>query len=482
MEPVPGQPDPPRKLRFEPPATARPAPLRIRIRLLMLVFCLGGVLLAMRAAGNPNNWTWLTNAGQPAAGQPGQGLRVTEIDPKSGKPVPSANSVQEYTIPNEAAVGPGDDAIEPPLALQPDQSLDELSADFCRRFLQRLDHVSRRNFYRLVFSDHPSSVPAESVANLIERLREYYQGYTAELLSQAGALGMADSPTRQAAYDVLFDWQQQWRDSINPILTAWGEGSAIPIDPQAKLRSLLSGAAQSLVADQTPLPAAADYLFVERLLQQTSAAATPPAQAEPVTHLQLVSQPSAYRGRWVTFSGRIRAARQLTSRRMEEGTTEDPSFYEWWVQPSDGSTIPFCFLTVQWPSALPFPGKTLQPLDQQAQFTGYFYKVRSYLADGGRVQFCPTLIGLVPVLQPTSGGAASPAAWWWLPLLVALGIVCAVAVALRVYRSSRQIGARIVRPARLPADWMAPTDSDREATSNRLEMPVHPRQPPQNTH
>lgn len=420
------------------------------------------VLIAMRAAGNPQNWRWLTEAGKPRVAPP---LELTEIDPVSGTPRDRGAAAAEPAA-REALP-----ALETGPTLRPAQPLPTLTAEFWQRFVHQLDRASQTHLYQLAFPVPAAATPVapESAQNLAERLRAFYQQYTAELLAQASQLGTADSATRNSGYDLVFDWQQLWREQVEPILNAWADPAA-PAAELTPLQTALDGAAAAFVADQTAIPAATDHLFVQRLVRDCRQLSADQLAAAPNTALlQLLNQPRAYRGQAVAIEGRIRAARRIPSTRNGPTAT----FYEWWVQPADGTTIPFCVLTTAWPPGLPEPSDSLTTFNLPARFVGFFYKVRSYLASGGRVQFCPTLLATAPqytLPQP----AAPPPAWWWLPLLALCGAAMAVAAAVAVYRMTL-----VSRPPRrsqpaFPEHWTATdqTVSSAGEQTTRLELPA----------
>ncbi len=427
-------PQPSNRLRIELPKPRKSMFGGNRIRLYFLFGSLILVVVAMRYAGNPNNWRWLTNAGQKTS----KPLQLQELNRKAFEQ-DKAHGADWQADSARQIQSEFEESRNDPLDARPDLShlspdLTAVEQDFWTRCIDRLDDPSRETLYTMVFREsgrEPEPVDPMAATNVLDRIAEFSQSYATQFISQADNVADSDTQQRQAWYDLLFDWQQHWKKETEPALRglvnveAAGNRDAI-----GEISTMLDEVARSLVVDGTKIPNPSDHLFVLRLLQQIGSTDVPAeSAAQSVTQIQLANQPEFYRGKLVTFRGRIRAARSIPSRQGNE-------FYELWVQPSDGATIPLCVFVTHLPNEFNPPGPKLTTMDLPTEIIGYFFKVRSYLTPSKHVQFCPTLFAFRPRVFIDSTPTALMPAPWLLAALAMVGVGIAVVCARLVYRGS----------------------------------------------
>lgn len=395
---------------------------------MVLVGLLVFILVMMRFAGDPKNWAWM-GFGRGAVAPPA----ATE---KVSPPPPSAELQMSPERIGEEIEKPGPrlelDELKP--------ALDELRKDFWTRLVRRLDSPSQLALYGMFRqgSSSPDAALAKSHENLVERIELFNDQYSTELLSQSGELQVTDPARRQLWYDLLFQWQTEWKDDVAPALKYLsGLSPAAEREPDglARLRSLLGEIAAEMVVDDSPLGRPSEIpfwnLLVERLLAEGENS-HPPTQVEWV---ELRTQPESFRGQRIEFRGRIRGARIQKS---SGDSATVPQYYELWVQADNHSTIPYCVYALEIPNGFPPLTEQLSMLDATTSIVGYFFKNRSYLTDEHKTQFCPVVLTRLP--EVTIVSAAAPQSNPPTPFAVG-GIAAGVAllaawIAFRVYRST----------------------------------------------
>jgi hypothetical protein len=352
----------------------------------LLVGLLVLVLIAMQMAGNPDNWRWMGfESNQP----------TTDNAPKaSDHPRLQANVDIASSEASGETTDASDEESDPIRLADVSPDFEGLQLDFWTRLVRRLDDASRRTLYTLVLNDSEASASMlpEARRNLAERIDAYQRQYTAELLTQSDQSQLEDAQLRQKWYDLLFEWQKKWREDVEPWLTSLSspaEFSAEAERSRKTLRLTLQSVARSLVMDHAPLGRPIEVPYWNVLLAQLREGGQESAEPESVTPVQLQAQPATYRGRWIAIEGTIRAARQQPLSQPSHGFE---NYWELWVQPDDGSSIPFCVLALRQPDGLPPVGPTLVPTELRAGFEGLFFKNRSYLTESGQTQRCPVLI------------------------------------------------------------------------------------------
>jgi hypothetical protein len=405
-------------------------PDRIRGKLLWLLSLLLVVLILMRLAGHPNAWHWMNFSAPDHSAS--QGTERQEPLVESPPPV--------------AALRDSDDAEIPQVKIEHlEPELKQLERDFWARAVRRLDDPSRLRLFAMTGAPPASWSDAEreARANVVERIQQHSDRYRTDLLTQSGGWANSDPARKQVWYDLLFFWQKRWNESIAPALaTMAGQAPSNP-DVQAtiaELAELLSDIAKSMVLDDAPLGRATEVPYWNELLSRLkeAAEAEPAEQALPV---ELRAQPSHYRGRRIAVRGRIRGARIQLSGGAGNGVDQ---YFELWVQPEDGSAIPYCVYALEVPADFPPLSSQLAAVDIPTRIEGYFFKTRSYLTANSRTQFAPVVVAAAPTIEitlPTTSAARPPAPFRTLMTILTIALLAAW-VAWRVYRSYDSISRR----------------------------------------
>lgn len=410
-------------------------PPSIRWRLMLLVGLLLMVLIGMRYAAQPANWAWM---GFPANENPS----AEETQGQHDTPAVESDAPRIITgPPNDTELG---DVGEPPMIaprlVESDPKTLNMEKDFWTRIVQRLDEPSRMTLFALFrpteFIDKPASADARS--NLIQRLEQLNDSYTTDLLAQSGdgtGISVAD---QKRWYDALFAWQQHWTDQIQPVLAALQESGVAGEELRERYDALaqtLRGVAADLVIDKSAIGRPIEIPFWNSLFDRLRSDEWSTVRADSVQFVELQSQPQAYRGKPVQISGRIRGVRlqpTVTSASI-------PFYIELWIQPDDGSSIPFCVYALEMPPGFPPISEQRVPVDMPATVVGLFFKTQSYITDAGKTRFCPVILTKrpavsIPVASATRTKPPSPFAF---TSMTALIVLVAAWIAFRIYQSTK---------------------------------------------
>lgn len=418
-------------------------PPSIRWRLMLLVGLLVLVLVLMRYAAQPENWAWM---GFPA--NPAQQQNAPSQDPRSD-PARARQDIETRITTGPPRTSQESDSTEAleiaPRLAESDPVTFDLQLDFWTRAVRRLDGPSRLTLYDM-FRAAESKVtvpPGEASANVVERLQQFHDGYTTNMLAQSGELANASLHDQQRWYDALFQWQRHWADQLRPLLAALAESGEVPESHRAEFQTLagvLKQVAAGLVLDHSPVGRPEEIPYWNLLIDDLRGRADEWSDARSVQFVELQTQPQAFRGKPVRISGRIRGARFQPS--MSPAAVA-PHYFELWIQPEDGSSIPFCAYALQVPSSFPALGERITPVDLPAVVTGIFFKNQSYLAEGGKTQFCPVVLTSLPqVSAPVATDSARPPSPFTFGGVATLIVVLAAWIAWRVYRSTVYIRRR----------------------------------------
>ena len=164
-----------------------------------------------------------------------------------------------------------------------------------------------------------------------------------------------------------------------------------------------------------------------------------------VSPVQLVAQPDVWRFEPVRIRGK------LLSGRMKEAGIHGPLrhqgvWYEWWIGNKHGANEVWCVYTANKLDSLDV-GEKFTSFDLPIEFTGLFYKVRSYIDAESKGNHCPLV--LANTLTVTKKRNIVAEATWQKPSATTMA-VCVLAVmgiaflvAMLVHRSDR---AKIYQP------------------------------------
>lgn len=421
----------PSTLRFD-SGRASPPPIRLKLYLLfgLLIF----VLVMMRFANDPKNWRWMGLERRPAVAPVSNNepqVANPTVDVRLSRNEENANRSDEDYSSSDAGLKLAE--LKPELA--------KLQIDFWTRLVRRLDAPSRQRLYEMIRNTSPS-VPNGSLSarqNLVARIQQFSDQYATELLAQSAEIESTNLTRKQLWNELLIQWQKSWTNETKPILlrlASKDDDSAEPENAIAELRNSLNDVAKSLVVDDSPIGRPMEVPFWNELVARIRVGELADAGPAHVSHLEMREQPQTLRGKAVALSGRIRAARLQKSNNKVNGVKQ---YYELWIQPDDGSSIPVCAFALEMPADFPPVTEQLSMMDVSVRLVGYFFKSRSYLTEANKTQFCPVVLTDCPSVTIIAAKDATP----WTPSVGTLASILALAsltaawIAVRVYRSTQ---------------------------------------------
>lgn len=116
------------------------------------------------------------------------------------------------------------------------------------------------------------------------------------------------------------------------------------------------------------------------------------ASEGPVGYLQLNEQPNEYRGRLITISGTVRAAKLVAAPKNGFDIKE---YYQLWLQPDRATDELVVLYCLELPADFPLGDN----LDESATATGFFYKRWAYASQGG-ITTAPLVMAKILNWQP----------------------------------------------------------------------------------
>jgi hypothetical protein len=245
---------------------------------------------------------------------------------------------------------------------------------------------------------------------------------------------------RQAWVAVLEELRREWSEKVEPMLRGVADADQRTTEHQqmaVSVQHVLDGIFLEAVADNT-LYRGAEHDAWFRLLEQLKnrdAEDLRRSSVGPVSFLQLYRQPSDYRGKLVTVRGYIYLGEHVTA---PENIYGIESYYIFWVRPS-GARSPVMVYSLFVPDGFPdltkIEGTGKAPvLDEEVEFTGFFFKRRAYRAQDA-TRLAPVVLAKTPRWQPSAETARPsdelPGPLFWSLLLggtAVFGIGCAVIV------------------------------------------------------
>jgi hypothetical protein len=399
----------------------------VQLRLLFLVFTLMTVLILMYELANPNGSLQLA-------------LR------KLFQTSPPAVSQDETTrgLPGKERASDGAGA-KPDSGKLPDneQGTDRLAGVSLRR--EKLDRwttmweglsVPERRLLAQVLrgARRGDGLAADDLARwppLLAKLDAGWEQRHAE--ARPHVLTMKDDDEKLQWLTVLQGAESHW-NLLKDSLQLAAEGRVLVDQDQrvlADLQDLLDEVALGVVKDNTLVnrPQEQDAWFrLFEILRETDPTHSAATSAGPVGYLQLSKQPGTYRGKLVTVRGTARMAYHVRAPRNALGIV---GYYVFVVRPQGGPNYPLLVYSLETP--LGFPpiqdkdvDKATTSLDEEVQFTGYFFKNCAYRArDGTRV--APLLLAKAPQWEPpvvtTHPWSQLPSATYVVAGLVAIAVV-----------------------------------------------------------
>ncbi len=386
---------------------------RMRLKLLSLFGALVLVLILMKEAKKPERWEWMG----------------FEQNPVPQKNLPPVDARQDGTGPDPVA---GESLVLPPtnspeladlIAAAPLSDFDAseyplAGQQFWRDTFASLNHGDQRKLLRFVRAINQrttlDSTQLAELGELVTRIENKRDRFHVRLMDQISFLDDASQQKKQLN-DQLFESKKFWDDRILPAWQSTLQSQDITmaeLKANQALYALLRELAFAQVEDGSslnrPQEGSAWLLAWEQVLSKASR-----LSPMSVSHVQLTSQPVAYRGKLVTVSGWIRDARELKVKPNELGIDH---YHVLWLRPEDTNVGPYCVYAQTLPDDFPAVAANDAELNEKVQVTGVFFKIRSYQAANDEVLQCPLILAdsfqWNPVAAEVPIDSWTPS--WWL--------------------------------------------------------------------
>ena len=399
----------------QPPSTFQPRPYNgdlIR-KMLTLVAMLVMVLYAMKEAGKPENWAWMGFVEQPTNTSEGRSESQNESKPQKVKAqTPPANdNTNAPTAPSKTTTSTSSTTPIIRLAQTPGSrhttggqqtGVPTESGRFWNSFfgnLKTAEQIEWMGLLELLSGDRLSNpLPANPIQtkliNLAVKRREAFDN---KILDRISILPQTSEKRTQVSQD-YFESNKFWQKKILPALTASKTAQDITLLQQRAVGSLLNHLdieALNLVQDKTAVGWTGDSVAWKRCWKRIHQSQV----GEPtyVTRIQLIGQPSEFRGDAITVNGFVRSietrrAKPNSSIIRDHASEQQQTYYILWVQPADDSDAePYCVYCLDPPEQLPRTQAELKDYQWLAKINGIFFKNRSYQATD-RVRYSPLIL------------------------------------------------------------------------------------------
>ncbi|MEQ8790428.1 MAG: hypothetical protein RIC55_29300 [Pirellulaceae bacterium] len=414
---------------------------RTQMRLLVLVGLLMGVVVAIPIAADPANYAWM-GFKQPAAGEGGeQGEPDTRLpaDGLIADDSPSKSAV--VAVANLTADEPRD-----ALYLARKDAWNDLLLSLTR---QQRDLLNRG--LRHLRLGEPMSL--DDRADWLLLVNRFDQGWQAYLEKARASLADLPPSQREAWTQQLDVLDSDWTDALNPALVAALEDRELSPDEHARIdrfQRLLDRLALAMVEDDAPYQAVerdAWFRMLELLRDSPETKLEDDSLGE-VGYLQLFRQSDEYRGKLVTIHGRVRQAYRVPAPKNDFGVD---AYQVFWIRTDGGPASPIVVYALDVPEGFPELGPQAyadqQPLDEEVEITGFFFKRWAYPAqDGPRTAplvLAKTARWLRPVQASSEPGGLSPVILASLAVVAALLIAAGVTTFVFVFARGRSAGFRM---------------------------------------
>jgi hypothetical protein len=228
------------------------------------------------------------------------------------------------------------------------------------------------------------------------------------------------------------------------------------------------------IRDNKPLgPSEWDaWLHLLQLLATSDEAALRRASTGQVNFIQLLDQPEEYRGELVTTGGTIRRACRAKVPENEHGLDD---YYQTWLFPADYPTDPIVVYCLHLPEGFP----TGLEIEEQAEVTGFYFKVSVYQAADGTVRRAPLLLARTLHWRQKLEAAdtAPPSPVLLLPLIVGSAAFALLVVGYVYYRTRRGGPSEVESLIRRHASQNPETATDVGTAMQRLARSEEERKP-----
>ncbi len=438
----------------------------VQFRLLVLVFLVMTVLVMMREARKPETWRWMWRFEHSTL--PDEGAELEGVVDGGG---PAAVD----TRPVAQAVA--DDPSSEPVITVPDsrvawrELLDEslgesLVAAQLQGWTQVLDAVGQPLRDRLQVGlwhyRHGQPFPAglgRQWPGLLAELGRQWERYAARA-DQALESDQLAPEQCELGRSVLTALRVAVERQL-AALGALGDRIVVPDDLAAaldQLQRVLDARAWRAVTDNTVFRSAEREAWLRAWETLASrGGADQSLEASPVSHVQLFSQPEAYRGRLVRVRGTVRRGYRVAAREPQLGIED---YHVLWLREAGGGNAPIVAYVAALPAEFPplaalGPGQGGTPLREEVTITGVFFK-RWLHSSGDGSSLTPLILGRITRWTPPGPTSARSG----LARLDAMAVLCtllsvavvALLLAGWVCRSSRWARRELPESARPPSE------------------------------
>ncbi len=403
--------------------TTRPT----KLRLMSLFAALVLVLIAMKEAQKPERWAWLGLGETPAGNGP------VEIAPMA-----------QQTIPTEDSRDPAD-----VIDSESDRARPKNDVSFTDRFwkssYRNLSLKQKKKLNQVLRQGLKQGSAGQEMDPAFKQLIDKIEGFgndsQADLLGEISLLG-PESKHKMILSQQLVDFQGHWRK----FKTAAMDGiQGKPLDAEqleilGDVQAIIDQTTYEMIRDRTPVVRSADGPAWLRTWERIQVGEPDAEMEDPdslISHIQLLSQPESYRGRWVEISGTIRGANKIEVRKNELGFDH---YYVLWIQPADSNVSPYCVYCLELPAALSQVGNQFTALSETVRVKGVFFKLRSYETTEREMAICPLILAktceLIPLKTIVAPSIWQPPVWMLVTFLVVMPLV-AVCIAIGVYQMTK---------------------------------------------
>ena len=364
----------------------------IRLRLMMLLGMLILVIILMKEAGKPERWEWMGfdkvqngNANSVPLNTPhasnGDISKLDELpkqDPSSNNVSPNVTK-QEFPL---IQVNPG--TSDYPVA----------ASEFWQSLLARLGDQQQKDFLKLLkLMRHSAKVPTENregYARLLKVITSQRDGFHQKLFDQL-ALTSNESPEKKTLSENLNASEDIWEKQILPAMTSVIHGDDFTFGQQQainRLQDTIDLFIYQQVQDKSSVGWTGDSPTWKRLWEKTTKFEMP--EGQPVTRIELMSQPEFYRGKSVKIEGWVRSIRRKPL--PSDSELDIDGYYEMWVRPKESKLGPYCVYSQTVPENFPVVTRQFADVNEFVEITGYFFKVRSYVTADRSVKTSPVVV------------------------------------------------------------------------------------------
>lgn len=409
---------------------------RTQYRVLALVGSLFLIVFLMDQARKPDNWRWMwTIGGGQVPVEPDVDTRLrapseTGADGAGTTPLLIPGDDDKSVGPKTAettASKPQAEAVAP---------LRQAQHDLWSRLLESLGDENRVVFLTgLKAARDNGPLPPDAQAKwppIVEQLQAGWQDYVNKaFLAVSQDSGSLTDEEKRRWLEVIEALKHQWQDGLQPTFKALGKGDKLSAEQRTAacgLQETLDAVFLDSIRDNTVFRMAEKDAWF-RLFEQLSErdlAGLRKASTGYVGFLQLYKQPTEYRGKLVTVSGAVRMGYYREAPKNFYGID---GYYVFWLKPA-GAKSPIVVYSLEIPAGFPDVAKLEKEgerphLDEQVEFTGFFFKRWAYRAQDD-TRLAPLILAKCPRWErpPETKATANqpPSVWFWTALFGGTGV------------------------------------------------------------